>query len=403
MKSKVPLRHPDVPRPIPGIDTLASLLRLREPSREQWAELGEALVIGDEPMDRLVAWMIETGLDRTRSLFEEALSRGVETVPEAPEPLREFFAQVQTPPDWLDRDKIRHGAQVYRIGGVDGLYLARDVAFLGGYLASGFNKTLIRTGALEKGPAQRFAETLQWALDVTSDAGLEPWGRGYRSTLRVRLIHALVRTHVAALPDWDSDRWGLPINQTDMAATLIGALMVPFLGAFPMGIVPAARDLESAAHLTRYVGWLIGVEERFLPNGFRDSVRLLNHTLAAITNPDETTRQLALPMGDDPLNWHYQRLSGVRGRVARSRHLSIATTFLGPKAMRRLGLPAHLPWYPMVRAPVNAGRSTLVRALPGAAEFFAARGRRAQEGFLRTLIGADSAVIGESVSAIRPN
>ena len=79
--------------------------------------------------------------------------------------------------------------------------MARDVVLIGGYMFSGFNQTLLRTGALEKGSNQRFAETSQWAIDVISVDGLASNGVGYQSTLRVRLIHSMVRKHVAALPD----------------------------------------------------------------------------------------------------------------------------------------------------------------------------------------------------------
>ncbi|MGN2637605.1 oxygenase MpaB family protein [Nocardia takedensis] len=397
----VPLRHPDAPRRVPGLRPFALLLGLRAPRSTQWDALGAALVVGDGPMDELVDWMYREGMAATRPLFERALRSGIDSVPEAPEPLREFFVRVETPPPWLDRDKIARAERVFQLGGADGLYIARDVSFLGGYLASGFNKTLLRTGALEKGPAKRFAETLQWALDVTSDGGMAPGGRGFRSTVQVRFIHAMVRRHVSAMPDWQADRWGLPINQTDMAATLVGALIAPFAGGLALGLVATPRDLDAAAHLTRYVGWLIGVEDRLLPTGFRDGVRILYHSLAAITDPDETTRQLAVPMADDPLHWHYPNLAWLRGRIARAQHLSVAGVFLGPAAMRHLGLPRFtLPWYPLLRIPVNLAACVLARALPGGMARAAARGRRAQEAFLRRLIGADSARIGGSAQHI---
>ncbi|MQY31203.1 oxygenase MpaB family protein [Nocardia aurantia] len=400
MNSPVPLRHPATPRKVPGLRAFAVLLNIGTPDAREWQALGEALLVGDEPMDRLVEWMSGAsagGLAITRPMFEQALREGISSVPDAPEPLREFFGRYETAPDWVDWPTIRRAERVFRMGGIDGLYIARDVALLGGYLASGFNKTLIRTGALEKGPAKRFAETLQWALDVTSDEGMRPLGAGYRATMQVRLIHALVRKHVSAQPDWDSAEWGLPINQTDMAATLVGALVSPFLGAMPMGVVPARGDLEAAAHLTRYVGWLIGVRDEWLPTGFRDSVRILYHCMTAITNPDETSAQLAMPMADDPLRWHYPNLAGLRGRIARAQHLSIASLFLGPASMRQLGLPATVPpWYPLARLPVNLVRSALTRLLPGGVERAAIQGRRRQEQFLRTLIGDAPAVIGES-------
>jgi len=401
MHPTVPLRHPKSPRRVPGLRPFALLLGLSGPSPAQWQSLGEALVVGDRPMDDLVDWMYREGMDRTRPLFERALAGGIDSVPDAPEPLREFFIVVEAAPAWLDPEKIRRAERVFRMGGVDGLYIARDVSLLGGYLASGFNKTLLRTGALEKGPAKRFAETLQWALDVTSDDGMSVGGIGYRSTIHVRLVHALVRRHVAAMPDWRAQEWGLPINQTDMAATLVGALIAPFVGGVAMGLLAPPRDLDAAAHLARYVGWLIGVEEQFLPHNFRDAVRVLYHSLAAITNPDETTAQLAVPMADDPLVWHYRNLPRLRGRIARALHLSISSAFLGPAAMRQLGLTPYVPpWYPLVRIPINLVRTAVARGLPGGVDRAAEHGRRDQEAFLRTLIGTEPAVIGASASHI---
>ncbi|MEU6558630.1 oxygenase MpaB family protein [Nocardia nova] len=401
MKPTVPHRHPSTPRRAPGLRPLAVLLGLGGPSREQWNVLGESLVVGDAAMDELVEWMYREGLAETRVLFDRALREGIAAVPEAPEPLRDFFTEVEKPPSWLDYGAIARAERAFQRGGVDGIYIARDVSFLGGYLASGFNQTLIRTGALEKGPAKRFAETLQWALDVTSDGGMLPRGVGYRSTIQVRLIHALVRRHVAAMPDWRAEEWGLPINQTDMAATLVGALIAPFVGAMSMGVVVSRRELAAAAHLTRYVGWLIGVDEPLLPKDFRDAVRILYHSLSAITNPDETSKQLALPMADDPLTWHYSVLRGLRGRIARAQHLSIAGTFLGPAAMVRLGLPPQWrPWYPMLRVPVNLVRSAITWTVPGGRERSARRGRRVQAAFLQTLLGDHPVVIGASAQHI---
>ena len=97
-------------------------------------------------------------------------------MPEAPEPLREFFIQVETVPDWVDRELMRRGQRAMRRGGADGMYVARDVSLLGGYQFSGFNKTLLRTGALEKGSNKRFAETMQWAMDVIAEDGLDAVG-----------------------------------------------------------------------------------------------------------------------------------------------------------------------------------------------------------------------------------
>jgi hypothetical protein len=401
MTVAIPARHPDRPRAVPAmVRSLVLLLGIGNPTPDQWRRLGERLLVGDEPMDRLVDWMYSTGMEQTRPLFDRALAGGIDSVPEAPEPLREFFVQIETVPDWVERDKLRRGARALRRGGADGMYVARDVALLGGYQFSGFNKTLLRTGALEKGSNKRFAETMQWAMDVISEGGLDLLGEGYRSTIRVRLIHAFVRRHVAAMPDWRSDEWGVPVNQTDMAATLVGAIIAPPAGAIGMGLLPTPADLDAIAHLARYVGWLIGVQDEWLPRSFRDGIRVLYHTLTALAAPDESTKQLAVPMADDPMAWHYRFLPGVRRRIARAQHLSVTSGFLGPRAMRDLGLAYVPPWYLLLRIPVNVTRSVAARTLPGGLRRATTRGEREQEALLRTMIGDVQATIGDSAAHV---
>jgi hypothetical protein len=397
----IPTRHPERPRAVPAIvRSFALLLGIGNPTSEEWRRLGERLTVGDEPMDRLVEWMSAAGMEQTRPLFDRALTEGIANVPDAPDPLREFFVHIETMPDWVDPDKLRRGARALRRGGADGMYIARDVSLLGGYQFSGFNKTLVRTGALEKGSNKRFAETMQWAMDVISEGGLDPIGIGYRSTIRVRLIHAFVRRHVAAMPDWRGDEWGVPVNQTDMAATLVGALIAPPAAALGMGIVPRPVDLDGIAHLTRYVGWLIGVQDEWLPHSFRDGVRILYNTLTALSEPDESTKKLAVPMVDDPMAWHYRRMPSLRRRFARAQHLSVTSGFLGPRAMRVLGLAYVPPWYPLLRIPVNVTRSVAALTLPGGIERAVARGQREQETLLHTMIGDSEATIGDSAAHV---
>ncbi|BBY81529.1 DUF2236 domain-containing protein [Mycolicibacterium pulveris] len=402
MNRPIPARHPQRPRPVPAaIRLMATALAIGAPTPEQWCRLGERLTVGDASMDHLVAWMSDAGLKETRPLFDRALAQGIDSVPEAPAPLREFFEQVETVPAWVDRATLQRGQRALRRGGADGMYIARDVSLLGGYQFSGFNKTLLRTGALEKGSNKRFAETMQWAMDVIAEGGLEVFGSGYQATLRVRFIHSLVRRHVGAMPDWRADEWGVPVNQTDMAATLVGALVAPAVGVAGMGILLRPKDYEAIAHLTRYVGWLMGVEDEWLPRDFRDSIRVLYHTLGALAEPDESSKQLAMPMVDDPLGWHFDTLPSVRRRIARAQHLSVASGFLGPRTMKALGLPRYVPpWYPLLRLPVNLARSAAAAVSPGGRVRATDRGDREQKALMRTIIGERGATIGESAGHV---
>lgn len=380
----------------PGIRLVSRALRLPEPTDAEFRRFGELLTVGDPVMDELVDWIYEDRDDR-KPMFDRALNEGIASVPEAPHILRVFFEDMETAPDWVDWDKILVGGQLMRSGGADGFSIARDVALMGGYLFSGFNQTLLRTGALEKGSNKRFAETSQWALDVIVPDGLRPGGPGYRSTLHVRFIHSMVRRHVMALPDWDYETYGLPVNQTDMAATLVGALIAPVATGTGIGMISTPREYEAAAHLTRYVGRLMGVHDDFLPHSFRDSLRILFQTSRALSTPDGTSKALAQPMADDPLRWNYRHLSGIRRRVARSQHLSIATAYLGTAAMRELGVPSTLPWYPALRIPYHLVESVF-NQLPGGRERAARRGDISQARFMRML--NEEAAVGHSAQHV---
>lgn len=400
ISSSLPRRHPDAPLPVPpAIGLLAGALGIKPPTQAEFRRYGEALTEGDPLMDDLVDWMFRAGRTQGRDLFEQALATGIASVPGAPAPLRALFEEVENPPAWVDGELLDRAARLLRASGADGLYVARDVSLHGGYLFAGFNQTLLRTGALQKGSTQRFAETAQWALDATSPGGLLPGGRGFRSTLRVRLIHSYVRRHVSAMPDWDDQAWGLPVNQTDMAATIHGSFVAPAAAGMVLGLFNTPQGLEAIAHFTRYVGWLIGVDDEFLPRSFRDAVRIQLHTLSALATPDETTRLLAVPMAEDPLQWSFGRWESVRRRIARSQHLSITQGALGPRAMRQLGLsPYVVPWYPLLRFPVNLLGSVL-KELPGGLDRAASRGDRQQQACLRRM--SPDAEVGASVAAVR--
>ncbi|GAA3966674.1 oxygenase MpaB family protein [Gordonia caeni] len=393
MAHTIPRRHPDAPVPIPaGVSAIGTALGVRGPDPARFQQLGELLMAGDPLMDEFADWMSTQDSALVRPLFEQALARGIDSVENAPAPLRALFDELESVPEWVDADQLETAAAAMRSGGADGLYIARDVALLGGYQFAGFNQTLLRTGALEKGSNTRFAETSQWAMDVIAAGGLAPLGPGYRSTVRVRFIHSMVRRHVGAMPDWDADQWGLPINQTDMAATIVGSLIAPSLGGLGMGIVNRPAEYRAIAHLTRYVGWLMGIRDDLLPNDFRDAIRLLMHTSAALATPDETSKRLAKPMADDPMHWQYRHLSPLRRRWARRQHLSISAAFLGPKAMATLGLPTRtLPWYPLLALPRNLVRSG-VGFLPGGRDWMAARGDRQAHAFLRTMTAAPATI-----------
>jgi len=373
----------------------AALLRNGEPTPSEWDHLGRALLRGDAQMDALVAWMASEGIGKGRALFEQALEHGISSVPNAPAPLKEFFALYDSPPEWLDMALLERGAEVGRMQGNMGTYILRDGALMGGYQAPGFNKVLVMTGALNKGPAKRLAETAQWWLDCTEAGAMTRFGQGFKSTLRVRLIHALVRRHVAETPDWDVAEDGIPLNQLDMAATQLAFGPLYLLGARTLGMIITRDEGRAVMHLIRYAGHLMGIEEDLLPWTEQEGRRMLYHMLLSVVGrPDDAGRQLATSLADEPLTRPYGLF---RRHFARESHLSVNVFFLGLRGMENLGLPRrYIPWFPLVTMPFNAARSLTSRF---ARKRFAASGRRAQRAWVHSLV-ADKPKIGGAAAKI---
>jgi hypothetical protein len=360
-----------------------------EPSASQWRDIGEALSRGDPPMDRVVDWMAAAGIGRTKGVFDRALERGVAEVPDAPDALRDFFALVDRPPPWVDSARLREGARIVGIAGLAGLDVLRDFALVGGYQASAVNRTLIVTEALEKGQQKRIAETTKFWVDCTRPGGLERFAEGFKSTLQVRLIHALVRRHVRSLPEWDAEMYGLPVNQADLQYANLAFSVVYLLGQRALGVIITRAEGGHVMHLWRYIGWLMGIEERRLCDTEEQGRIALYQNMLSQAPPDESSRLLGAALVDEPLMHFYANLRWLRGRWNRAKHLSIVRTYLGAKAMRALGMPRWvMPWYPALTVGPRLLVHALHRLFPGGRERLIERGLAEQQACIRTLFGS---------------
>jgi hypothetical protein len=102
---------------------------------------------------------------------------------------------------------------------------------------------------------------------VASSASLRPGGRGWEAALRVRVLHAKVRRSLLlrganAPSSWDVDANGVPINQEDMAATLLAFSVNVLIGIeIAAGRPLNGRDQRDYLALWRYLGWLLGVPD----------------------------------------------------------------------------------------------------------------------------------------------
>jgi ER-bound oxygenase mpaB/B'/Rubber oxygenase, catalytic domain len=207
------------------------------------------------------------------------------------------------PPDlplWgKDAAQIRRGQAVF----VDyALYQAAALMFASlpmAYAAVGSAEVLVRVSDLATANlTRRIAETGQMLLDVmgvrATDA-LEPGGPGYTSAIGLRLLHAYARLSVLEQDGrdrWPTERFGPPINQELLLATLLDFTIVPWEALERMGIQLA--DADRAAHLYTWsvVGYLMGLDAcRHQPLTLAD-VNELSALLSRRLGPSDAGRRL---------------------------------------------------------------------------------------------------------------
>jgi hypothetical protein len=119
-------------------------------------------------------------------------------------------------------------------------------------------------------------------MDVMVPGGLKPGGRGVRATMKVRVMHAIVRHMIRHDPRAVANpadpalqaKFGLPINQEDMVYTLMTFSYVVIEGFRTMGYDMTDRQRQGYIHCWNVVGFLMGIREELLPARFDDAAEL---------------------------------------------------------------------------------------------------------------------------------
>lgn len=358
-----------------------------EPNSVDWQELGQQLLCGDPLADDVAAWLATS--EGQWSVIERALNMDGEDTSLLPAPLEAFMRHTLKRPEWLDEASLNRGCDVVARSGKTGMRILRDFGLMAGYQASAINQTLLKTGALEKGAQRRVAETTKWWMDCTEPGSVLPGGQGFVTTLRVRLIHAMVRRQLSVRKDWDHDYLGLPVNQLDMQVTYLAFSVMFLLGQRVLGVIVSKEEGSDVMHLWRYIGWLMGLDESLLVDNEQDGRIALYRNLLSQAQADEGSKQLAQALMNEPLERYYPNAQWLRSHWDKEVHLSILRLFVGSQGMRTLGLPpCRWPWYPFLFAPLSAFAHTFFRLLPGGRAWLTRRGRRAQERMLKILFGA---------------
>lgn len=252
-----------------------------------------ALRQGDPLADAVIGELDEVGRP-ARAALQRGLIDGRASVPGAPPAVDALLAQTESMPGWVSPDLLDEG---------DRTSLAvpphwRGLAFAGGSLAHTYRSPaiaslLVGTGRLTSTAPRRLAETGLWNASVVLPGGLRRGAPGYVQTVQVRLLHARVRASAMA-HGWDADRWGVPINQADVARTWLDFTVVPFTFLEGVGYRLTDQEQSSLYRYWWYVGHLLGLGEEFFlaVEDHEQAGELLDLVDSTSDAPDENSRAL---------------------------------------------------------------------------------------------------------------
>jgi hypothetical protein len=239
-------------------------------------ELEPYRLLGDGSVDRILKLMDDDGSplgpgEDLLQLLEEARKKDVSLRSDVEKEMSAFLDKYEILPSWVNEEQLKRGQDVFLA------YLpAASLSLYYRSLVAGFSipkiAAVIRATSY-LAPPSRPDQVLQRLLDTgeltTACTGLGldamlPRGVGWKTALHVRFLHAKVRFALmkrGGKKKWDVEKYGIPINQEDMAATTL-AFSVNVLFGIDLisGFSLSEQERLDYLALWRYIGYLLGVE-----------------------------------------------------------------------------------------------------------------------------------------------
>ncbi|SCZ93663.1 BZ3500_MvSof-1268-A1-R1_Chr6-3g08804 [Microbotryum saponariae] len=216
----------------------------------------------------------------------------------------------------------------------------------GGFSAPHLSATMKETNYLTSksrdASYRRLVETSLMVLDCMSDMTIDQ-GIGWKSAIRVRLLHAQVRRRIrlgqGRLNAYSVEEHGIPINQYDLAIVLGGFMIAPLWSLRRVGL--HLTPFESAAYVRAWthVGFYLGIDDSLLERMYGRTYATAETSFAWLAFP-------AFPseVPEDGYSTPAHRiLSAVSGRPPAARpvghHRELSRMLLGTRLADQLALP----------------------------------------------------------------
>ncbi|MDT0201218.1 oxygenase MpaB family protein [Nocardioides sp. AE5] len=391
-----PEAHPEIPTTARNVDE--AVRRFGAKAETYFAGMWR----GDELADAFVADFAEIGHGKAMKMLRTACRKGIDAVPNAPQSLRDLFAELDTIPAWLDLDWIddhtRHLPRYTRQAGIT----LGAASLVSGYANSAASRPLELTGRYVENAGMRTIEVGSWLIAINERGGLRRYSHGFELTVRVRIIHALVRHSLSRSPEWDEDAWGVPICQAFLAYTLIEFCLIPLRGMRAIGAPYQPDEVEAYYRSWRYVGHLLGIEENLLPVNQHDQEVLEDLYLLTRPEVDDYCRSLVAAINEEFLVPEIEEiLPRQLHHMAPPTVAALERIFLGDQIADELGVDRAPRMTAVLRVlgPILATLNALLDRMPGVKPLrtrLGLRYRDKQDERLRTRYGVQHDLVDDS-------
>ncbi|OBI15759.1 hypothetical protein A5712_27990, partial [Mycobacterium sp. E2327] len=237
--------------------------------------------MGDKPVDDVVGKVFKRDVNDVNRIMRTLVRNDQPAPTDLPKELEVYLKTSLSLPAWADPDKIKRGQQVFEENGLLITLCLFCASLPSAYADSYAVKVLYLTGQLDTNARRRVMETGQFLIDACTTGGLDPKGKGLRAIQHVRLMHAavrhLIKDRAGKHPGmWNYPRWGEPINQEDMAATILSFWYVVGDPMGRLGVNLSDDDKDAYLHLWNVIGHLMGVVDAMRPHDATEANALLD-------------------------------------------------------------------------------------------------------------------------------
>lgn len=251
----------------------------------------------------------------------------------------DFKNDLKTLPDWVNQDLIYQGCKLSERSGLNGLLVLRNFALLGGYYFANLTKPLVATGALEKGAVHRLFYTLNFWIEV-SRTGTNSQEKRLNACMQTRLIHSVSRLNILKnQPNWNDEKYGIPINYADMVATNIAFTVYYLYGLQKLNFHYTKEEEEGIFHLWKYVTYLLDVPVELIPNNVHEALTFFYFWSKYQGEPDEDSINLAQVLLNENVQISLLKFDLIKRNMSYI-HKSISNYLIDENIRKTLHIPS---------------------------------------------------------------